>query len=71
MTVEQLIEKLRSLNPEDEVVIEIDHDDIVALKAERIEQGKITKEYCRRTIVEYSELPNLDEDVRSVVILRA
>ena len=71
MTVEQLIEKLQSLNPEDEVVIEIDHDDIVALKAERIEQGKITTEHNRRTIVEYDELPNLEEGIRRVVILRA
>lgn len=64
MTVKQLIEKLQTLNPKDEVVIEIDHNEIISLKEERVEEGKITTDY-------YRALPDFDEGARKVVILRA
>ena len=64
MTVEQLIEKLKSLNPNDEVVIEVNHDLIVPLDAERVEEGKITTDY-------YRALPDFDEGARKVIVLRA
>ena len=63
MTVQELIEKLRTLKPDDEVVIEINHDKIVSLKEERVEEGKITTDY-------YRALPDFDEGARKVVILR-
>ena len=64
MTVEQLIKKLKTLNPNDEVVIEVNHDLIVPLDAERIEEGKITTDY-------YRALPDFDEGARKVIVLRA
>ena len=64
MTVEQLIEKLKTFNPNDEVVIEVNHDLIVPLDAERVEEGKITTDY-------YRALPDFDEGARKVIVLRA
>jgi len=64
MTVEQLIEKLKTFNPNDEVVIEVNHDEIVPLGAERVEEGKITTDY-------YRALPDFDEGARKVIVLRA
>ena len=64
MTVEQLIEKLKSLDPRDEVVIEVNHDLIVPLDAERVEEGKIPTDY-------YRALPDFDEGARKVIVLRA
>ena len=63
MTVQELIEKLQSLNPNDDVLIEIDHDEIVSLKEDRIEEELMTPDH-RLT---YQE----DMDARKVVILRA
>ena len=63
MTVEQLIEKLQTLNPNDEVLIEIDHDEIVSLKEERVVEDLMTSDY-RLTTQE-------DVDARKVVVLRA
>ena len=63
MTVEQLIEKLRTLNPNDEVVIELNHDDIVPLKEDRIVEDIMTSNY-RLTTEDY-------EDSKRVVIIRA
>tara|TARA_B100000963_G_C22623273_1_gene671062 strand:+ start:162 stop:365 length:204 start_codon:yes stop_codon:yes gene_type:complete len=40
MTVQQLINKLQSLNPSDEVLIEINHDELVSLR----EDNEITVE---------------------------
>ena len=34
MTVEKLIEKLKTLNPKDEVLIEVDYDELVALRGD-------------------------------------
>ena len=64
MTVEQLIEKLKTLNPNDEVVIEVNHDLIVPLDTEKVEEGKITTDY-------YRALPDFDEGARKVIVLRA
>tara|TARA_B100001029_G_C14834147_1_gene324665 strand:+ start:483 stop:674 length:192 start_codon:yes stop_codon:yes gene_type:complete len=63
MTVEQLIEKLRTLNPNDEVVIELNHDDIVPLKEDRIVEDIMTSNY-RLTTEDY-------EDSKRVVMIRA
>jgi hypothetical protein len=63
MTVEQLIEKLRTLNPTDEVLIEVDHDEIVTLKEDRIEEDLVTPDHRLAT--------QEDMDARKVVLLRA
>ena len=63
MTVQELIEKLQSLNPNDDVLIEIDHDEIVSLKEDRIEEELMTPDHR----LAYQE----DMDARKVVILRA
>ena len=63
MTVEQLIEKLRTLNPTDEVLIEVDHDEIVSLKEERVVEDLVTPDHRLAT--------QEDMDARKVVILRA
>ena len=64
MTVEQLINKLQTFNPNDEVVIEVNHDLIVPLDEDRIEEDKITTDY-------YRALPDFDEGARKVIVLRA
>ena len=63
MTVEQLIEKLKTLNPNDEVVIELNHDDIVPLEEDRIVEDIMTSNY-RLTTEDY-------EDSRRVVTIRS
>ena len=63
MTVEQLIEKLQTLNPNDEVLIEVDHDEIVTLKGERVVEDLVTPDHRLAT--------QEDMDARKVVILRA
>ena len=63
MTVEQLIEKLRTLNPTDEVLIEVDHDEIVSLEEERVVEDLVTPDHRLAT--------QEDMDARKVVILRA
>ena len=63
MTVEQLIEKLQSLNPKDEVLIEVDHDEIVTLKEERVVEDIVTPDLRLAT--------QEDVDARKVVVLRA
>ena len=62
MNVEQLIKKLQSLNPKDEVVIEVDHDEIVSLKEERVVEDLVTPD-LRLAMQE-------DLDARKVVIIR-
>ena len=62
MTVEQLIEKLQTLNPKDDVLIEIDHDEIVTLKEERVVEDLVTPAHRIAT--------QEDMDARKVVILR-
>ena len=63
MTVEQLIEKLQSLNPKDEVLIEVDHDEIVTLKEERVVEDLVSPDLRLAT--------EEDMDARKVVVLRA
>ena len=63
MTVEQLIEKLQSLNPKDEVLIEVDHDEIVTLKEERVVEDLVNPDLRLAT--------QEDMDARKVVVLRA
>ena len=63
MTVQQLIEKLQSLDPRDEVVIEVNHDLIVLLKEDRIVEDVITQDYRLAT--------QEDVETRKVVVLRA
>ena len=62
MTVEQLIEKLQSLNPTDEVVIELNHDDIVPLRESRVEEERLTKDYYHTS--------EEDIDAKRVVVIR-
>jgi len=62
MTVQQLIEKLQSLDPHNEVVIEVNHDDIVLLKEDRIVEDAITQDYRLAT--------QEDVDARKVITLR-
>ena len=62
MNVEQLINKLQSLNPTDEVLIEVDHDEIVSLKEERVVEDLVTPDHRLAT--------QEDMDARKVVILR-
>ena len=63
MTVQQLINKLQSLNPNDEVLIEVDHDEIVSLKGERVVEDLVTPDHRLAT--------QEDIDARKVVVLRA
>ena len=62
MNVEQLIKKLQSLNPEDEVLIEVDHDEIISLKEERVVEDLVTPDHRLAT--------QEDMDARKVVIIR-
>jgi len=62
MTVQELIEKLQTLNPSDEVLIEVDHDEIVTLKEERIVEDLVTPDHRLAT--------QEDMDARKVVIIR-
>lgn len=62
MNVEQLIEKLQTLNPSDEVLIEVDHDEIISLKADRIEEELMTPDHRLAT--------QEDLDAKKVVLLR-
>ena len=64
MTVQELISKLQSLDPRDEVVIEMNHDLIVPLNTESVKEGKITTDY-------YKVLPGFEEGARKVIVLRA
>ena len=63
MNVEQLIKKLQSLNPKDDVLIEVDHDEIVSLKEDRVVEDLVTPDHRLAT--------QADLDARKVVILRA
>ena len=62
MTVQQLIEKLQSLDPHNEVVIEVNHDDIVLLKEDRIVEDVITQDHRLAT--------QEDVETRKVITLR-
>ncbi len=62
MTVQQLIEKLQSLDPHDEVVIEVNHDDIVPLEEDRIVEDFMTQDHRLTT--------QKDVEARKVITLR-
>lgn len=62
MNVQELIEKLQSLNPTDDVLIEVDHDEIISLKADRIEEELMTPDHRLAT--------QEDLDAKKVVLLR-
>ena len=63
MNVEQLIKKLQSLDPKADVLIEVDHDEIVSLKEERVVEDLVTPD-LRLASQE-------DENASKVVVLRA
>ena len=67
MTVQELINKLQSLNPNDEVLIEINHDELVSLR----EDNEITVEL----VTEHNRIAFEDEDVegnvRRAAVIRA
>jgi hypothetical protein len=62
MTVKQLIEKLQSLNPNDEIVIELNHDMIVPLHEKSLQEERLTKDYCHAS--------EEDIDTKRVVTIR-
>ena len=64
MTVEQLIEKLQTLDPSVDVLIEVDHDELVSLKEERVIEDLVTLRDHRIASQE-------DLDTKKVVVLRA
>ena len=66
MTVEQLIEKLKTLNPNDEVLIEINHDELVSLRDNEIETQMVT-EHNRIAFEEEEAVGN----VRRAAVIRA
>ena len=71
MTVQQLIEKLQTLNPDSEVLIEVDHDEIVPLKAERVVEDLITPDYRLSAASSQWFRPGQEEvDARKVVVIR-
>jgi len=62
MTVKELIEKLQSLNPDDEVVIEENHGEYYPAKEDRIYEEVIHKNYYHASEEE------LDKGLKVVVI---
>ena len=71
MTVQELIEKLQTLNPKDDVIIEVDHDEFVPLKAERVVEDLITPDYRLSAASSQWFCPaEDDEDARKVVVIR-
>ena len=67
MTVEQLINRLQELNPHDEALIEINHDELVSLR----EDNEITIEL----VTEHNRIAFEEEEaegnVRRAVVIRA
>ena len=61
MTVQELINKLQTLDPKSDVLIEVNHDDIVLLREERIDE-----EYFDRD----NRLATEEYDARKVVLIR-
>ena len=61
MTVQELINKLQSLDPKADVLIEVNHDDIVSLSEKKIEV-----EYFDRN----NRLATEEYDARKVVLIR-
>ena len=71
MTVEQLINKLQSLNPNNEVLIEVDHDEIVPLKEDRVTEDLVTPDNrLSAASSQWFRPGEVEEDARKVVVLR-
>ena len=72
MTVQELINKLQSLNPNDEVLIEVDHDEIVPLKEDRVIEDLVTPDNRLSAASSQWFRPEEEEvNTRKVVLLRA
>tara|TARA_R100000734_G_C3221308_1_gene32749 strand:- start:94 stop:297 length:204 start_codon:yes stop_codon:yes gene_type:complete len=67
MTVQQLINKLQSLNPSDEVLIEINHDELVSLR----EDNEITVELVTNHNRIAFEDEEVEGNVRRAAVIRA
>jgi len=61
MTVQELINKLQSLDPHNEVIIEVNHDEIISLSEDRIAEDIVTQDNRYAT--------EEDEDTRKVIVL--
>ena len=62
MTVQQLIEKLKTLNPNDEVIIEENHGEYYPIQEDRIYKETLTKNY------HHASEEELDKGIKVVVI---
>ena len=62
MTVQQLIEKLKTLNPNDEIIIEENHGEYYPIQEDRIYKETLTKNYHHA-----SE----EDEGKKVVVIRA
>lgn len=62
MTVQQLIEKLKTLNPNDEIIIEENHGEYYPIQEDRIYKETLTKNYHNA-----SE----EDEGKKVVVIRA
>ena len=72
MTVQELINKLQSLNPNKDVLIEVDHDDIVPLEEDRVVEDLVTPDNRLSAASSQWFRPGEEEvDVRKAVVLRA
>ena len=72
MTVQELINKLQTLNPDDEVLIEVDHDEIVPLKENRVVEDLLTPDNRLSSASSQWFCPGEKEvDARKAVVLRA
>ena len=69
MTVEQLINKLQELNPHDEVLIEINHDELVDLRGDNEITVELVTQYNRITTSDC--LIEEGDRVRRAVVIRA
>ena len=67
MTVEQLIEKLKTLNPHDEVLIEINHDELVSLRGDNEITIELVTEHNRIAFEEEEAAGN----IRRAAVIRA
>ena len=72
MTVQELINKLKSLNPDNDVLIEVDHDEIVPLEENRVVEDLVTPDNrLSAASSQWFRPGEEEEDTRKVVVLRA
>ena len=72
MTVQELINKLQTLNPDNDVLIEVDHDEIVPLKENRVVEDLLTPDNRLSAASSQWFRPGEEEvDTRKAVVLRA